>query len=105
MAVAFAVIAALLLADFGCVLRRASHEWRRTDDLAPATAHFITSLYVLTAALPGVSVAWRPWALPLSLPLSVALGAVTVVAGVARARPSFRRGGSAKQLWGSTVAA
>ena len=105
MTVAFAVIAALLLADFGCVLRRASHEWRRTDDLSPATAHFITSLYVLTAALLGVSVAWRPWPRPLSLPLGVALGAVTVVAGVALARPGFRRFASAKELWGSTVAA
>ena len=99
-AVAFAVIAALLLADFGYVLWRASREWRRTDDLSPATAHCITSLYVLTAALLVVSVAWRPWPLPLSLAVSVIFGAAAVLTGVALARPGFARFAGVKELWG-----
>lgn len=100
MTVAFLAIAVLLFADFGYVVLRARREWQRGDELSPTTAHFITSLYVLTAALLVLAVVWRPWPLPLSLVVALVVGLVLVGGGVALASPGFRRFAGVEQLWG-----
>lgn len=89
MSVAAVVIAALLAADFGYVVWRARREWQDGDELSSTTAHFISSLYVLTGALLVLSLVARPW--PLDLPLTVALtvGGLLVIGGGALAGPGF----------------
>ena len=93
-------LALLALVDFAYVVRRARREWNRGDELSRATAHWITSVYVLTGALLVLAVVWRPSPLAVPWGLALVLGGALVIAGTALARPGFRRFAGVEQLWG-----
>ena len=100
MGFAFAAVAAVLLAAFAVVLRRARREWRRSDELSPELSVLITSLYVLVVALLVIALAWCPLALDIPLPPALALGSLVVVGGLALAIPGYLPFRSVKQLYG-----
>ncbi len=100
MAIAFAAVAAVLVADFVVAVRRARNEWRTGDDLSRSTGWLISTLYFLVAALLVLAVVWRP--LPLGVPPAVALaiGGVLVLGGVGLAVPALVPFASIRQLYG-----
>ena len=100
MAVAFAVVAAALAVDFLFVWRRARAEWRDGSDLSPGTGWLITTLYVLTAVLFVLAVAWHPLEPGMSLAVAAGVGGALIGAGIAVGAPGFLPFASVQQLYG-----
>lgn len=98
--VALVCIAALLVADFGYVMWRARHEWRRGDEISKTTGLFISSLYLLVGSLLVVALVEHPW--PIGIPPAAALviGGALVAAGIVLAATGFVPFGSIGQLYG-----
>lgn len=100
MTVASICIAALLGADVAYVLRRARHEWGHGDELSKTTGAFISSLYLLVAALLVLALVERPWPVEIPPALALVAGGVLVAGGIALAAPGFVPFASVKQLYG-----
>jgi protein-S-isoprenylcysteine O-methyltransferase Ste14 len=98
-AIAFAVVAALLVADFLYVLHRARREWDGGDFSSPM-AFLITSLYLLIAGLLAMAIAWRPWPLAIPLDVTLVVGGLLALGGLALAAPGFMPFASVRQLYG-----
>ncbi len=98
--IAFLALLALAAIDLALVACRARREWARSDELSPATAAGITSLYLLSGALTAVALAFRP--LPIGAPLvaTTAAGAVVLLAGLVLAGSAARLFGSSARLYG-----